>query len=193
MTAVNYPFVDTMDKFDKITKGLIFEHQAEGESETMISHELSILDNDGVVHSLHFNQITSLIDTITGKHPSLELPPQLFLITQYLLEDLKEVGEKGFVITEYFIDVLPSGNKAIFRGTLAHKSTVDGHPDFDPESTVGKKEFEFSLNQFSILQQIALSHCIANLHEECAVFRGTFDVEYTFHWTPFSFNVKFAE
>lgn len=193
MTAVNYPFPDVMDKFDKITKGLMFEHTTDGTSETMMAHELSILDNEGQAHTMHFNQVVNLIETLTGKHPSLQMAPQLFLISQYMLTDLEDVGKKGFVITEYFIDVHPSGNRATFRGTLLHKSVVEQHPDFDPESTIGSKEFEFSLNHFSILQQIAISHCIANLHDECDGFRGTFDTEYTFHWTPTTLNVKFAK
>lgn len=193
MTAVNFPIPEIMDSMDQLTRSYI---QEIGDG-TVLYKEMQILDSDGRVHVLHFDQVTNLVEVLSGRHASLKLQPQLFLITQWVLNDLVDIGAKGFVITEYAIDVHPKLQQAIFRGKLTHGSVLEGHPLFNPEAPVqGTKEFSFTLNHFGVVNQIALSHSIANLIKKDSPdtkFAGTFDVGYTFKWSPTAIGVDFED
>lgn len=193
MTAVNFPIPEVMDTMDKLTKSFIKE-TTDG---TILYKEMQILDDDGQVHVLHFDQVASLVEILSGRHQSLMLQPQQYLVTQWVLNDLIEISKDGYVIVEYSIDVKPKAQQTIFSGKLAHVTTIKAHPQYSAEEQVsGTKEFSYTLNQFGVVNQIALSHSIGNLikrEQPDNEFAGTFDVGYIFKWSPTSIGVEFDE
>ncbi|AEH03428.1 hypothetical protein AVT69_gp002 [Pseudomonas phage PhiPA3] len=178
MTDVAYPYLETSTLFDNIVKGQILEPDAES---PQLSHVLKITDAAGIGHEVTFFQLSILLAILQGnKHELTDNQPHQYLVNQWVLTDLHNIYDEGYVMTSHRVIVDHVEEVATFTGTLVHQKTIRSHPNWQEGFTAPVKEFEFNLENFGIFHQIVFSQCIANLTPELDWVARTFGHSYIF-------------
>lgn len=135
--------------------------------------------------TVSFDELEGLINIMDLTRPiKAKLEPAQWVIMTYQLNDLDALLGEGYRVTEYVIN-LDAGERAItFTGTISHVSTIKAHPEYNPESTISSKVFEYILEDFDIIQQMAITRVMASRDVKFDQVAGTFDVSWTYTFAP---------
>lgn len=173
MTYIATPVIQDSEVLNSIARDLLFKE----DEQIKLKRYFKVVTEDGVIHEITFNQLDGIINILDSTREVPPITPLQYLVAQYDLKDLVELGEQEWVVPRYRI-VLMSDTKTIrLEGLL----TKFGHTD---------KEFTFALGGFDFLQQLSLARCIALLDTKFADMVGTFDVSYLFEFSPEGISIS---
>jgi len=137
------------------------------------------------VVTLSFDELEGMMNILDlGRPIKARLEPSQWTILTYQLDDLDKLLGEGYRITEYILALNAKTNVLSFSGVIKHITTIPEHGDYDPESTLTPKEFEFALGDFEVIQQIAISRVMAGWDTNFEPVAGTFDVSWTYSFSP---------
>lgn len=139
VNTVEYPFSDIIESFDALTKMITC---SDSDKSMTMNGNLTILDDMGIKHNLNLHQLNGLVRALSNSHNVLRLRPIYFLISQYLLIDLKDV--KDFDYYEIRIDA--------YNEQLLLKVRVKPNDEL----------LEYKLLNVGAFNQISINYCISN-------------------------------
>lgn len=176
MTFIAKPVIEDSHVLNHIARDLLVP--TEDKDKTMLRRAFKLVTEDGVVHEVSFNQIDGLVNILDLHREVADITPIQYLTQAYDIKDLTAMGEQGWAVSEYTLEVLHGPKTVRFDGTLVR----------NPED--GEKVFSFALGEFDFIQQFSLSRIIAAQAERLSPVAGTFDYSYTFHWGPKGIVIK---
>lgn len=175
MTFIAKPVIEDSHVLNHIARDLLVP--TDDPNVTNLRRGFKILTEDGVVHDVTFSQLDGLINILDLHRPVADITPLQYLIQAYDIKDLVLMGQDGWAVSEYSIEVLHVPKTVRFDGTLIRGD--------EPE-----KVFAFALGEFDFIQQFSLSRVIAAQNEQLESVAGTFDFSYSYHWGPTGTRVK---
>lgn len=173
------PGIDN-EKLTRVARSLIKDDNG---TLKMIKAFQVVVDDEPVM--LSFDELEGLINILDTYRPlKARLEPSQWVILTYQLNDLEQFLKEDWRIVKYSLHVNARTKTLKFSGSIQHIWSIQEHPEFGKGPLRGAKEFEFTLGDFEIIQQMALSRVIALRGPEYEPVAGTIDVSYLYKFGP---------
>lgn len=178
MTLITKPVVADSEILNDIARDLLIP--SDNPNETLLRRSFKVVTEEGVIHDVTFEQMDGLVNILDLKRETPHITPLQYLVTAYGLDDMVTMGLDGWAVTEYSISVLHQARTVRLEGVLRREGSVD-------------KEFTFALGGFDFIQQFSLSRVISGQRPEFKDVAGTFDMSYTFTYSPTGYTLHSHE
>lgn len=185
----NIPTVPGIDneKLTKLARSLLRQGTDPDDLKLLKAMQVVLPDevgDPGVPATFSFDELEGLINILDTSRPlKAKMDPSQWVVLTYQLEDLERYLEFDWRITSYQLHVNARTKTLKFSGTIAHVFAIPGHPRYGEGTPQPPKEFEFSMDDFEMIQQIALSRVIAATDYKFDPVAGTFDVSYLYKFS----------
>lgn len=173
MTFIAKPAIDDSEVLNHIARDLVIEK----DGNVQLKRSLRIATGSGVTHEISFAQADGLLNILDSTREVPPCTPLQYLIDQYNLSDLVEMGKEDWLVPEYRIVVMGNDKVVRFEGKLTRYG-------YEP------KEFTYALGGFDFIQQFSLARCISMIGKEFEPVYGTFDCNYAFISSPDGLSVS---
>lgn len=182
-TIKTVPGIDNT-KLTQVARSLIIN--ADDPDNTKLLKAFSVII-DGVAATpvtLSFDEIEGLINIMDLQRPlKAKLDPSQWVIMTYQLNDLDALLVDGYRVTAYDMVLNADSKELLFSGVINHKSCIVEHPEYDASVTLPAKHFEFKLEDFDVIQQIAISRVMASRDSKFEPIAGTFDLNWSYSFS----------
>lgn len=183
MSNINtVPGIDNA-KLTAVARSLIMNGDDVGNTKLVKALNILIDGTPPVKYALSFDELEGLINIMDSTRPiRAKLDPAQWVIMTYQLNDIDNLLVEGYRITNYVIDFDTKTKNIIFTGTIRHFSTIPSHAEYDPTKNITAKEFEYTLGDFEILQQLAIARVISTVSPELEGVANMFDFSWKFEF-----------
>lgn len=149
-----------------------------------------VIDGDTPrVETFSFDELEGLMNIVDLHRPiKVVLDPAQWVVITYQLEDLEELMMQGYLLTNYVLDLDADLKVLTFTGVIRHETTIPEHPNFNIDSTFASKEFEFVLEDFDAIQQMAITRAMASRDEKFNPVAGSIDVSWVYSFSKDGIN-----
>lgn len=182
-TIKTVPGIDNT-KLTQVARSLILN--ADDPDNTKLLKAFSVIV-DGVSATpvtLSFDEIEGLINIMDLQRPlKAKLDPSQWVIMTYQLNDLDGLLVDGYRVTAYDLVFNADTKELLFSGVINHKNCIIEHPEYDASVVLPAKHFEFKLEDFDIIQQIAISRVMASRDSKFEPIAGTFDLSWSYSFS----------
>lgn len=131
--------------------------------------------------TLSFDEVEGLINIMDLYRPiKARLDITQWVMMTYQLNDLIDLLETGYLITEYILELDAQTKVVTFEGIITEAKCIPEHPEYNPSVVSSPKLFSFTLGDFDIIQQIAVTRLMAQKDPKFEPVAGTFDISWTY-------------